>query len=105
MSKITLEIDDKDLPTVLNILENLKSGLIKNLSVNKINNIKPVKSSLDKIETQSTQQLNSNKYLSKSKYKQKINQRPEVDEFLPNSTSTGKYLSRENFKNQLKKNS
>ena len=67
------------------------------------NDIKPVKSSLDKIETQMTQQINSNKYLSKSKYKQKMNQKPEVDEFLPKSTSTGKYLSREDFKNKLKK--
>ena len=102
MSKITFDIDDANLPTVLNILENLKDGLIKNISVSKLNNIKPVKSSLDKIETQSTQQISQNKYLSKSKYKQKMNQRPEEDEFLPKTTTSGKYLSRDDFKNKLK---
>jgi len=102
MSKITFDIDDANLPAVLNILENLKDGLIKNISVSKLNNIKPVKSSLDKIETQSTQQISQNKYLSKSKYKQKMNQRPEEDEFLPKPTTSGKYLSRDDFKNKLK---
>ena len=103
MRKITLDVNDSNLPTVLNILENLKDGLVQNISVNKQNNIKPVKSSLDTIETKSTQQIDQNKYLSKSKYKQKMNKRPEEDEFLPKSTSTGKYLSREDFKNRLKK--
>jgi len=103
MRKISLDVNDTDLPTVLNILENLKDGLVQNISVNKQNNIKPVKSSLDTIETKSTQQIDQNKYLSKSKYRQKMNQKPEEDEFLPKSTSTGKYLSREDFKNRLKK--
>lgn len=105
MSKITFDTDDANLPTVLNILENLKDGLIKNISVSKLDNIKPVKSSLDKIETQSTQQISQNKYLSKSKYKQKMNQRPEEDEFLPKTTTSGKYLSRDDFKNKLKNKS
>ena len=106
MSKIVLEVDDKKLPAVLNILENLKEGLIQNISVNAISNkqndIKPVKSSLDKIETKSSNQIDSNKYLSKAKYKQKLNQKPEEDEFLPKTTSSGKYLSRDDFKNKLK---
>jgi len=105
MSKIVLDIDDKNLPVVLSILENLKVGLIQNITVNNTKtNIKPVKSSLDKIETQSNQQTHQNKYLSKSKYKQKINQKPEEDEFLPKTTSTGKYLSKADFKNKLKTN-
>jgi len=107
MSKIVLEIDDKNLPAVLNILENLKEGLIQDLSVSNIstqqNDIKPVKSSLDKIESNSSKQVNSNKYLSKAKYKQKLNHQPEEDEFLPKTASTGKYLSRDDFKNKLKK--
>ena len=102
MSKIILDVEDKNLPIILNILENLKNGLIQNLSVENKNNIKPIKSSLDKIETQSTQQINQNKYLSKSRYKQKMNQRPEVDEFLPKTTTSGKYLSHDDFKNKLK---
>lgn len=106
MSKITLDVEDSNLPIVLNILENLKKGLIQKVSVNKLNDIKPIRSSLDKIETNSTQQINQNKYLSKSKYKQKMNQRPQEDEFLPKSTSSsGKYLSRDDFKNKLKKKS
>jgi len=105
MSKIVLDIDDKNLPVVLSILENLKDGLIQNITVNNAKiNIKPVKSSLDNIETQSKQPAQQNKYLSKSKYKQKMNQRPEEDEFLPKTTSTGKYLSKDDFKNKLKTN-
>jgi hypothetical protein len=96
MAKINIELDDKNLPTILNILENLKSGLIKKISVDKLQKIsKPVSSS---ISNQSNK-----KYLSKDRYKQKLNQRPQEDEFLPKSTSTGKYLSREDFKNKLKK--
>ena len=33
MKKIILNVDDKNLSVVLNILENLKHGLIKDLSV------------------------------------------------------------------------
>jgi len=103
MSKITLDVDDKNLDTVMTVLNNLKAGLIQDISVSKMNKIKPVKSSLDKIETQATQQVNANKYLSKSKYKQKINQKPEEDEFLPKTTATGKYLSKDAYKKKLQK--
>lgn len=98
MAKITLDIEDKNLVTILNILENLKTGLIKDITVSKIEsinkNIKPVSSSLD----------NQNKkgYLSKEKYKQKLNQKPQEDEFLPKSTSTARYLSTADFKNKLR---
>jgi len=99
MAKITLDVTDKNLPTVLNILENLKSGLVTNLSVdvkNQIkNNSKPISSSLG--------DQNKKRYLSKDAYKEKLKQRPIEDEFLPKSTSTGRYLSTEEFKNKLKR--
>ena len=99
MAKITLDIDDKNLATILTILENLKTGLIKDLSVNKIEltnkNVKPVSSSLDN--------QNTKRYLSKEKYKQKINQKPPEDEFFVKATSGGRYLSPADFKNKLKK--
>ena len=96
MAKIILDIDDKNLPTVLNILENLKTGLIKNTSVDKLQKTaKPVSSSI-------SNQTNK-KYISKEKYKQKLNQRPLEDEFMTKSTSTGKYLSKEDFKNRLRR--
>lgn len=99
MPKITIDVDSKHLPTVLNILENLKSGLVTNLFVDSknlsIKDTKPISSSISN---------NANKrYLSKDKYKAKINRRPEEDEFLAKSTSTGKYLSANDFKNRLKK--
>ena len=96
MAKINIEVDDKNLPIVLNILENLKIGLIKDISVEKLQKIaKPISSS---ISNQSNR-----KYLSKDKYKQKVNQRPQEDEFLSKAPSSGKYISKEAFKNKLKK--
>jgi len=99
MAKITIDINDKDLPTVLNILENLNSGLILNLAVettNQLNKeIKPMSSSI-------SNQTNK-RYLSKEKYKQKLNKNIEEDEFLPKSNSSGKYLSPEDFKNKQKR--
>lgn len=99
MPRITIDVNDKNLPIVLNILENLKLGLVTNLSVDvkdKIRkDIKPVSSS---IENQNTK-----RYLSKDKYKQKINKKPEEDEFLTKSTSSSRYLSLTDFKNKLKK--
>ena len=99
MAKITIDVNEKNLPTVLNILENLKSGLLSNLSVDNKNLIKkdtkPISSS---IGTQ-----NKGRYLSKDKYKQKINKRPDEDEFISKTTSTSRYLSPDDFKNKLKK--
>lgn len=99
MPKITIDVNDTNLPIVLNILENLKLGLVTNLSVDvkdKIRkDIKPVSSSIGN--------QNTKRYLSKDKYKQKINRRPEEDEFLAKSTSPSRYLSPTDFKNKLKK--
>ncbi len=77
MAKIHLEIEDKNLSTVLNILNNLKAGLIKNIIEDKQN-----------LESQT-------KYISKSKYKQKL---------IKENTSSSKYLSSNDFKNKLKVN-
>lgn len=94
MAKITLDVDDKNLSTVLTILNNLKPGLIKNLDTKASQNAaKPVSSSIGV--------AGQKKYLSKTKYKQKL-QHPKEDEFLAGKTSTGKYLSKDDFKNRLK---
>ncbi len=95
MAKITLDIDDKNLSTVLNILENLKTGLIKNIDLNKNTNIKPVSSSINNNENK--------RYMSKDVYKQKLQQQKVLeDEFLAKPTSSNKYLSKEEFKQRLK---
>jgi hypothetical protein len=95
MAKITLDIDDKNLPTVLNILENLKTGLIKNINLNKNTNIKPVSSSINNNENK--------RYMSKDTYKQKLQQQKVLeDQFLARPTSSNKYLSKEEFKQKLK---
>ena len=95
MAKIVLDIDDNKLTIVLNILENLKVGLIKNISNESQIKQKPVSSSIGN---------ESNKrYLSRDKYKEKLNQKILEDDFLVKSSSTGRYLSAEDFKNKLKK--
>lgn len=95
MAKVTLDIDDKNLPIVLNILENLKAGLIKNIDTNKKQNIKPVSSSISNNENK--------RYLSRDAYKQKLQQQKVLeDDFLPKTTSNNKYLSKEEFKERLK---
>jgi len=97
MAKITLDIDDKNLPTVLNILQNLKSGLINKIDTNKNTKIKPVSSSISNGEDK--------RYLSRDKYKQKLQQKKVLeDDFLPKTTSTGRYLSPNEYKKRLKGN-
>lgn len=96
MAKITLNIDNKNLTTVLTILENLKKDLIKDISVESQNKTKPVSSSI-------SNDINK-KYLSKEKYKKRLNQKPKEDEFLVGSTSSGKYLSPNDYKRKLKGN-
>lgn len=59
MAKITLEIEDKNIDTVMTILNNLKMGLIKNISSNINKEQKPLPSS-------------SSKYLSTDAYKKKL---------------------------------
>lgn len=96
MAKISLDVDDRNLPTILTILENLKTGIIKNIKVEKENKIKPISSSISSDSDK--------RYLSKEKYKQKLQQKVVEDEFLPKTTSTSKYLSKEEFKKRLKGN-
>ena len=59
MSQIVLEVDDKNRETVLTILNNLKAGLIKNISSDGKKQIKPMPT-------------NTSKYLSKDAFKQKL---------------------------------
>ena len=107
MNKITIDIKPKNLKKVLSILEALKPELIENIHAQKSQStkeIKPVKSSLDKIENKSQPEMNSGRYLSKDAYKKKLQKQPIIeDEFLAGKQNSGKYLSPENFKNKLKK--
>lgn len=80
MSKIVLDIDEKNIDTVLIILNNLKPGLIKNIS-------------------SSTNNINSRMQAKKLLKQQNI----EEDEFMSSSPSTGKYLSKSEYKNKLRK--
>lgn len=91
MKKITLNVDDKNLSLILNILENLKHGLIKDLSVESdLNKSKEVYSS----KNENTH--NKNKYSSSSAYKNKLYKNED------SKTSTGRYLSKEDFRKKLK---
>ena len=101
MSKIIIDVDNNKLSKVMNILENMKPELIRSISLDK--GAKPVKSSLDKIETKASNTANANKYLSTSSYKKKMQKQPILeDEFLATKTSTGKYLNHTDYKNKLK---
>ena len=59
MSQIILDVDKKDMNTVLTILNNLKAGLIKNISSDGKKIAKPLPTS-------------TSKYLSRDAYKQKL---------------------------------
>jgi len=80
LSKIVLDIDEKNIDTVLIILNNLKPGLIKNIS-------------------SSTNNINSRMQAKKLLKQQNIQE----DEFMSSSPSTGKYLSKSEYKNKLRK--
>ncbi|MBU3015361.1 hypothetical protein KO488_11375 [Poseidonibacter lekithochrous] len=80
MSKIVLDVDDKNIDTVLIILNNLKVGLIKNISA-------------------PTNNINSRIQEKKLAKQQHILE----DEFITSTPSTGKYLSRNAYKNKLRK--
>lgn len=95
MAKVTLEIDDKNLSTVLNILKNLKTGLIKNIDTDKKAVAKPVSSSFSNSSA-------GKKYLSKTAYKDRLNQKVEDDEFFARPVSASKYVSPSDFKKRLK---
>ena len=69
MAKITLDVNEKDLKTVLNILENLKDGLIKNISTNKqYNQVKPISSSINNNKSSNT----GKRYLSPEEFKNRL---------------------------------
>lgn len=58
MSKIVLEVDEKNIDVVMTVLLNLKSGLIKNIESEKGMSAKT--------------QMSTGKYLSKSDFKDKL---------------------------------
>ncbi|AXH09154.1 hypothetical protein CP960_05695 [Malaciobacter halophilus] len=64
MAKISFEVDNKNLNTVITIIKNLKVGLIKNLKIDEKN------STLEKVSKPVS--LGTNKYLSKEQFKQKL---------------------------------
>lgn len=77
MSKIVLEVDTKNKDTVLMILNNLKQGLIKNISIDNktINNNLEAKKTVKRSQVEDDFfeiQPTGGKYLSKSAYKAKI---------------------------------
>jgi len=70
MAKVTLDIDEKNLKTVMNILDNLKDGLINNIATNKqYNSAKPVSSSINKTSNKTS---STGKYLSPNEYKKRL---------------------------------
>lgn len=81
MSKITLDVDKKDVNTVLTILNNLKAGLVKNIAVDN--------------------KAITNSMVAKKVVKQAILE----DEFIPKPSSASKYLSKTAYKEKLSKSS
>ncbi len=73
MSKIILDVNSSDVKTVLTILNNLKSGLIKNIQTEE----------------------KSSKYISKDVYNEMKEDKATI--------STSKYVSPSEFKNRIKK--
>ena len=76
MKKITLSVDDKNLETVLTILENLKNGLIEKIETDinfqrKSTQYKPKKSGVIYEHESGTNDTNG-KYLSASAYKKRL---------------------------------
>ena len=75
MNEIKLTIDDKNLDTVLTILDNLKDGLVSNLEINnttsKHTQYKPRTNKII-LEEKSGTQDTSGKYVSASAYKQRL---------------------------------
>ena len=79
MSRITLDVEKKDLETVLTILNNLKNGLVKNI----------------KVDNKTTNQMQAKKPARKPVLE---------DEFMSAKPTNSKYLSPTAFKNRIKKN-
>lgn len=79
MSKITLDVDKNDINTVMTILNNLKAGLVKNITIdNKRVSSLPTKKAIKKVILE--------------------------DEFMPKQNTSSKYVSKEAFKERLAKN-
>ena len=76
MSKIVLDVDDKNIDTVLLILKNLKQGLVKNISSDKGNVATSIqaKKALKKqvVEDEFIEAPSRGKYLSRAAYKNKL---------------------------------
>ncbi len=81
MAKITLEVDSKNIDTVLIILNNLKNGLINNISTDKKNISASVQT------------------------KKHIKNQVLEDEFIQKTPATGKYLSKSAYKERLQNKS
>lgn len=107
MNTISIHVKEKNLKKVLSVLEALKPELIESITqetVPKRKDSKPIKSSLDKIETRAPSIINPNKYLSKKSYQQKRQQEPILeDDFLTGQQRSGKYLNSNEYKKRLKK--
>lgn len=77
MAKVLLDIDSKNVKTVLTILENLNPNLIKKISVQ---NSKVKQANLDNEvikELEETKKVisSSNRYLSRDEYKKRLSER------------------------------
>jgi sulfatase maturation enzyme AslB (radical SAM superfamily) len=68
MAKITIEVDRKNLHTVLNIIENLKDGLINDIQTNDKVNL--LKKNQPKPESPQGQ-----KYISRSEFKNRLSRK------------------------------
>ena len=79
MNEIKLHVDDKNLQTILTILENLKNGLVEDIQVNSTSNkakipktkYQPKTNKIIKEEDSGTSDKNG-KYMSASAYKQRM---------------------------------
>ena len=71
MAQITLEIKDENVSTVLNILENLKDGLIDNIETNAIQK-KRVRYQPNNNAIVNENQKPTGKYVSPTEYRRKI---------------------------------
>lgn len=77
MAKIILQVNDKELDTLMNILRNLKEGLVEDITVDKKRYYKKLKSGEPLKPLQSSPQ--------------------------PVNVSTGKYIDPQTFKERLKR--
>lgn len=69
MAKITLDVEEKNIEIVENILKNLKDGLIKNIEINQRRYVAKQKILEDEFIPKST---SKSKYLSSDEYKKKL---------------------------------